>query len=328
MNVLELFGGIGAWSKALARLNIPHNLVGFFEIDKYAAQAYCAIHGEPISKCLGDIRYIEADKLPKVDVIFASPPCQSFSVAGKQSGMSDERGKLFLDTLRIIEQTKPKVCLIENVKGLTFKKFEAELAYILSYLDGLSYNVYTQILDAKDYGIPQSRKRVFFVCIRKDLDSGTFEFPAPQPLEFFLADLLEADVDEKYYISGKHLIYWNESRKRDYPIDKLSCIGYVNNIKSQGYRIYDNNMACCLSSGAGGMGGITGLYVQGDRVRKLTPLECMRLMAFDDADYENLRAIGISDAQLYKLCGNSIVVSVIEAIFKNLNSEGIVYEKN
>ena len=345
LKVLELFAGIGAWSKALDRLAIPYELAGFAEINKYATQSYCAIHGVSPDLNLGDITELDGTRLPKVDLICASPPCQAFSIAGKQLGMNDERGMLFLDTLRIIEQTMPKYLLLENVKGLTFKKFEPELAYILSYLDGLGYNIYHKVLDARDYGIPQSRKRLFFVGIRKEIDNMTFEFPAPYPLEIKLRDLLEPVVDEKYFISGKHLVYWKKNSERDckkgftsidrdvaicqtarqyanwkgnYVTDKLNCIGLINGQDSQGTRVYDDNISSCISSQGGGLGAKTGLYVQDGRVRKLTPPECMRLMDFDDVDFYKLRDIGMSDAQLYRMCGNSIVVNVVCEIMKNL----------
>ena len=283
MRVLELFGGIGAWHKALKRIGIPCELVGFSEVNPYAVEAYCAIHNEPESKNLGDIRSLEADRISPVDLICASPPCQSFSVAGKQKGVEDERGKLFFETLRIIGYAMPKYCLIENVKGLTFKKFEPILSRILTDLDGLGYNVYHKVLDAKDYGVPQSRKRLFFVCVRKDADDVSFQFPSPVPLETTLRDLLENDVDEKYYISGKHLVYWNKNRERDvgkgfsaidkdiavcqtarqyanwkgnYVSDTLNCLGLINNRDSQGSRVYDDNISCTVSATGGGLGNV------------------------------------------------------------------------
>lgn len=344
ITVFEAFAGIGAWSKALSRLHIPYQLVGFSEINKYSIDAYCKIHNVNKKLNYGDITDINANSLPQIDLFCASPPCQSFSVAGKQRGMEDERGKLFLDTLRIVTLCKPKVILMENVKGLTFKKFEPELSYILSYLDGLGYLVSYQVLDAKDYGIPQSRKRVFFVCIRKELNLPDYEFPEPVPLEIILRDLLETEVDEKYYIDGKHLIYLNDKGtdqikkgfiridpdialcqtarqyanwKGNYVTGKsLNCIGYVGGRDSQGSRVYGGDLACTLSAGGGGLGAKTGLYPQNGRIRKLTPLECMRLMNFDDKDYEKINHI--SDTQIYRLCGNSIVVNVVCKIMKQL----------
>jgi len=346
LNLFEAFAGIGAWGKALKRENVKFELVGFSEINKYAISAFCAIHNQSECKNYGDITKIDSHNLPQIDLLCASPPCQSFSIAGKQKGMEDDRGKLFLDTLRIVTFAKPKVILFENVKGLTFKKFEPELTYILSYLKGMGYNVYHKILDAKDFGIPQSRKRLFIVGIKGVFDDGSFTFPEVMPLQISLMDLLEENVPDKYYIKDKCLIYWNKTKdtqikkgfssldsdvavcqtarqyanwRGNYVTDKkLHCIGLINNQNSQGMRVYEKNISCTLSSQGGGYGAKTGLYKEGDRVRKLTPLECMRLMNFDDEDFYKLKSLNLSDTQLYRLCGNSIVVSVICAIIKNL----------
>lgn len=207
MKVLSLFSGIGAFEKALDRLGIDYELVGFSEIDKYAVKSYCAIHGVDESMNLGDITKIDENALPKnIDLITYGFPCQDISLAGKQKGLFNEDGTqtrsgLFFEALRIIEATKPRVAIAENVKNLTSKKFKEQFEIVLNSLEEAGYNNYWKVLNAKDYGIPQNRERVFIVSIRKDIDSGTFDFPEGFPLQLRLKDLLEDEVDEKFYLS-------------------------------------------------------------------------------------------------------------------------------
>ena len=209
MKLLSLFSGIGAFEKALDNLGVPFELVGFSEIDKYASASYCAIHGVDANKNLGDITKIDENKLPKdIDLVTYGFPCQDISLAGKQKGLfnddgSQTRSGLFFEALRIIEAAKPKVAIAENVKNLVGKKFNAQFQVVLASLDAAGYNNYWKVLNAKDYGIPQNRERVFIVSIRKDIDTGKFEFPKPFPLEKRLKDVLEEVVDAKYYLSDK-----------------------------------------------------------------------------------------------------------------------------
>ena len=207
MKVLSLFSGIGAFEKALDVLKIPYELVGYCEIDKYASKSYSAIHGVPETMNLGDITKIDEKTLSKdIDLITYGFPCQDISLAGKQKGLFNEDGSqtrsgLFFEALRIIEETQPKVAIAENVKNLVGKKFNAQFQVVLASLEAAGYNNYWQVLNAKDYGIPQNRERVFIVSIRKDIDIGSFKFPEAFPLVLRLKDMLEDVVDEKFYLS-------------------------------------------------------------------------------------------------------------------------------
>ena len=208
---LSLFSGIGAFEKSLDNLGIPYELVGFSEIDKYAVKSYCAVHGVEESMNLGDITKVDVDKLPKdIDLITYGFPCQDISLAGKQKGLFNEdesltRSGLFFEALRIIEATKPRIAIAENVKNLTSKTFAEQFKIVLDSLEEAGYNNYWQVLNAKDYGIPQNRERVFIISIRKDIDDGKFTFPEPVPLELRLKDMLEDEVDEKYYIDTEKI---------------------------------------------------------------------------------------------------------------------------
>lgn len=214
MKVLSLFSGIGAFEKALDNLGVPYELVAFCEIDKYAARSYQAIHGVSESMNLGDITKVDEKQLPKdIDLITYGFPCQDISIAGNQKGLfnadgSQTRSGLFFDALRIIEETKPRVAIAENVKNLTGKKFAEQFKLVLESLEAAGYNNYWQVLNAKDFGVPQNRERVFIVSIRKDIDAGwLFRFPCGFPLKKRLKDVLEEQVDEKYFLSDKGFQY-------------------------------------------------------------------------------------------------------------------------
>lgn len=205
LKLLELFGGIGACSKALERLGIDYEIVDYVEIDKYAVKSYNAIHGtnfEPQDIC-------EWDKDIEVDLIMHGSPCQDFSLAGKQAGGdkdSGTRSSLMYETIRIVEKLKPKYVIWENVKNLLSKKHRHNFDAYLETMEQLGYTNYYQVLNAKDYGIPQNRERVFTISIRKDIDKG-YTFPQPQELKLKLKDMLEDEVDEKYYLSEKMIKY-------------------------------------------------------------------------------------------------------------------------
>ena len=211
MKLLSLFSGIGAFEKALNRLQINYELVAYCEIDKYASKSYAAIHGVPESMNLGDITKVDEKSLPKdIDLITYGFPCQDISLAGKQKGLFNEDGSqtrsgLFFEALRIIEKSQPRVAIAENVKNLTSKKFAEQFKIVLESLETAGYNNYWKVINAKDFGIPQNRERVFIVSIRKDIDTGMFKFPEGFELSTRLKDLLEKEVDEKFYINNDRI---------------------------------------------------------------------------------------------------------------------------
>ena len=201
LKLLELFGGIGACSKALERLGIDYEIVDYVEIDKYAVKSFNAMHGtnfEPQDIC-------RWDKDIEVDLIMHGSPCQDFSVAGKQAGgdeNSGTRSSLMYETIRIVDKLKPKYVIWENVKNVISKKHIHNFNNYINRMSELGYTSYYQVLNAKDYGIPQNRERVFTISIRNDLNQS-FEFPQKKELKLRLKDMLEDNVDEKYYLSKK-----------------------------------------------------------------------------------------------------------------------------
>lgn len=393
INYLSLFSGIGAFEKALNRLNIDVNLIGYCEFDKFASKAYSLIHNVSESKNLGDITTVNEQTIAlPIDLITYGFPCQDISIAGHQKGLFDVDGEktrsgLFFDALRIIQHTQPKVAIAENVKNLTCKKFAKQFQIVLQALEDAGYNNYWAILNAKDYGIPQNRERVFIVSIRKDSDHKMMQFPDPFPLKKRLKDVLEPDVDEKYFISETALKYMNRPTKdgrthwdfgyhNDSANDVANCLtanmmkGVPYNVlierppkliqvgqmygtekepNPQAGRIYsaegisptmdscsggnrmpkivigstqknayigDGSISPTLTSAMGKGGGHVPMIGFEDlRIRRLTPLECFRLMGFDDSDCQLLSGNKIRNTQLYKMAGNSIVVDVVEELF-------------
>lgn len=224
MNYLSLFSGIGAPESALKNIGINYNLVGFSEIDKYAIKSYCEIHGVDESLNLGDITKIDLDKLPKdIDLITHGSPCQDFSIAGIGKGGdkgSGTRSSLMWNTVEIVEHCKPKVIIWENVKNLLSKKHKHNFDSYLEVMSNMEYNNYYKVLNAKDFGIPQNRERVFTISIRKDIDKG-FEFPKPIELKLILKDMLEDEVDEKFYLKQELVDRFVTSLKSDkFPLGK------------------------------------------------------------------------------------------------------------
>lgn len=216
LKVLELFSGIGACSKALTNLGIEHEIVDSVEIDKYAVQSFNAVHGtnfvpQDITKW---------DKVIEADLIMHGSPCQDFSVAGLNKGGdkgSGTRSSLMYETLRIVEKIKPKYVIWENVKNLLSKKHRHNFDAYLEAMERLGYHSQYQVLNAKDYGVPQNRERVFTVSIRNDLDVD-FKFPEPQELKIRLKDVLEPQVDEKYYLSDEQVSkikLWEDRQKEN-----------------------------------------------------------------------------------------------------------------
>lgn len=218
LKVLELFGGIGACSKALEKLGIDYEIADYVEIDKYAVKSFNAIHNTNFEP--QDIT--TWDKDIEVDLIMHGSPCQDFSLAGKQAGGdegSGTRSSLMYETIRIVEKLKPKYVIWENVKNLLSKKHRHNFDSYLKAMEQLGYKNYYQVLNAKDYGIPQNRERVFTVSI---LDGSDYEFPKPIPLKLKLKDMLEENVDEKYYLDDdkiEKISHWKSFQK---PFEKVN----------------------------------------------------------------------------------------------------------
>lgn len=396
-------------------------LVNFCEIDKYATKSYCAIHKVEEKLNLGDITKVDETKLASFNMICGGSPCQDFSMAGKQKGsiwtckdcnheynplivhwsnrkkcpkcnsekIEKTRSSLLIEYLRIIRENKPNFGLYENVKNITSKKFKETFKLLIEELEEYGYNVYWKVLNSKNYGIPQNRERVYIIFINKYLDNGKFKFPEPFDNGIRLKDILEDEVDEKYYISEERMkIIRNNLRdvlEKNFIIEgskekilafssltctmgnrgsKISMIKQIGNIVTtskwknpQRGRIFSvegisPTLNCCKGGGSepkivqvcrlnysqdaivisgerishthtAGHGDTPKLLCnsfldkENIRIRKLTPKECFRLMGFSDNDF-SFAERQVSNSQLYKQTGNSIVVDVLYYILKEL----------
>nr|DAR74628.1 MAG TPA: Cytosine specific methyltransferase [Bacteriophage sp.] len=200
LRLIELFAGIGSQTQALKNIGVPHKVLAISEIDKNAIKSYMALHGETLN--LGDIREIK--ELPEADFWTYSFPCQDISVAGHGAGIKEgTRSGLLLEVERLLKKaaergTLPKYLLLENVKNLVGKKFKGDFDSWLSFLSSLGYTNYWQVLNAKDYGIPQHRERVFCVSIRGE--HTAFVFPEKRELTLRLKDMIDEHVDGRYYL--------------------------------------------------------------------------------------------------------------------------------
>ena len=415
MRVIELFAGIGACSTALKRLGKDVEIVDAVEIDKYAIASFNAIHGTNFET--QDITIWDKD-FKDIDLITHGSPCQDFSVAGKQAGGdigSGTRSSLMYETIRIVGKIRPKYVLWENVKNILSKNHKHNFDAYVETMTNLGYNSFYEVLNAKDYGIPQNRERVYTISIRRDIPQS-FNFPEKEELFLRLKDVLEEKVDEKYYLQDTKIDkivnsdFMQERKRiqekdicdtllaRDYKDPKCVRIGGIfdgETSKHQAGSVYDKeglaptldimqggwrqpsiveepklpgaygrnfgskgkieeDICSTLQAAMGSGGGNIPLIkefscgefrnldeyidylkeVQDQtpveyeeiqiengptmRIRKLTPRECWRLMGFSDEDFNKAQAIPMSNSQLYKQAGNSIVVNVLEKIFNNL----------
>jgi site-specific DNA-cytosine methylase len=293
LKVFELFAGIGSQAKALKNLGIPHEIVGISEINPVSIKAYMAIHGETLN--YGDITKIDPLMLPDMDLLTYSFPCQDLSIAGFQKGLVNTRSGLLYECCKIIEAKKPTYLLLENVKNLVGKKFRKDFDKWIAYLDSIGYNTYWKVINALDHGVPQLRQRVFAVSIRKDSDSG-FNFPEAQKRVPF--SIVKEKIDD-----ASNVLY-------------NICPSMMRSIEAKACKIVeDDSYTNCLTlkairrNNGGFCHDVHGL-------RYLSPRESMKLMGFSDSDYEKVRHM--SNAQIYHITGNSIVVQVLESIFRNL----------
>lgn len=214
IKVFTAFSGYDSQCMALDRLaehfpNFSYELVGWSEIDKYAIQAHNAVYPQWADRNYGDISKIDWASVPDFDLFTYSFPCTDISNAGQQKGLeegSGTRSSLLWECRKTIEIKKPKYLLMENVKALVSEKFKPYLMKWEQWLASQGYANFTQVMNAKDYGVPQNRERVFMVSILNE--KANYYFPKPFPLKSRLKDVLETNVDEKYYISDKMLEYF------------------------------------------------------------------------------------------------------------------------
>ena len=287
MKFLDLFAGIGGFR--LGMESAGHECVGFCEIDKFARKSYKAIHDTKGEIELHDITAVSDEsirRIGRVDIICGGFPCQAFSIAGNRRGFEDTRGTLFFEIARFASILRPKYLFLENVKGLLNHDGGATFETIIGSLDELGYDVEWQVLNSKDFGVPQNRERCYIVGHLRGT-SGRQIFP-----------IAETRSDKSIMQLGN--------------IKKTESFGG----NPQCGRIYSiDGLAPCLNTMQGGQREPK-IFIDG-RVRKLTPRECWRLQGFPDWAFDKAQKVN-SNSQLYKQAGNSVTVSVIAAIAKEL----------
>ena len=258
IKLLSLFSGIGAFESALRRGGYQFETVNYCEIDPYASKAYSQIHDIPEEKNLHDVKVVNPLLLDNINLITYGFPCQDISCAGRQRGFEHDgertRSGLFFEALRIIESLQPEYAICENVKALTSKKFEKEFNTVLNSLAEVGYNNYWKVLNAKDLGIPQNRERIFIISIRKDIDTGTFTFPEKQPLQLRVKDMLESEVDEKFYINSDRAKKLIEKITATPEIvgggieNRIKTIGHLGTGGQKGWVFNANGISRCLAA--------------------------------------------------------------------------------
>ncbi|MBK7149057.1 MAG: DNA (cytosine-5-)-methyltransferase [Bacteroidetes bacterium] len=367
IRVATLFSGIGAIEHALKRLNLNHSIVFAGDIDPFVKQSYFANHEIAASDWHDDATKFDPKKYKgKVDLLVGDSPCQAFSMVGKRKGLEDIRGTLFYDFARVVKETKPKVFIYENVKGLTNHDGGHTWRVVQDVFSELGYKISSKILNSKDYGMPQNRERIFVVGFKDHKVS--FDFPQKITLEHTMQDFLEDYIDSKYYLKEKGIKFVTSSKNRDkrytqingdimlcqkanqqfnwhgdFVFEKVEDGSFdefvfdVNKVEEK-YYLSDKVRAYVLASGTKNFKTSTKTDLQvarpllqsmhkmhragvdnyvthnQGRIRKLTPKECLRLMGFRD-DFK----IVVSDTQMYRQAGNSIVVDVLIALLKQMD---------
>jgi len=294
---IDLFAGIGG-------IRIPFDELGArcvftSEWDKYSQITYEKNFGD---KPDGDITKIDAKEIPSFDFLLAGFPCQPFSNAGHKKGFEDARGTLFFDICRIIECHQPAVVFLENVKGFKNHNKGNTFAIVCDSLKNLGYKVHYKILNAKDFGVPQNRERIYIIAFKNKVD---FNFPEPIDKKVKLGDILEKDIDEKYTISDK--LWSGHKRRKKEHLEKGNGFGY--SIFSE-----DSEYTSTISARYYKDGSEILIYQPKNNPRKLTPREAARLQGFSEKFI-----IPVSDCQAYKQFGNSVSIPVIKAIAQEIS---------
>lgn len=305
-NFIDLFCGLGGFRLAFEKMG--GTCVFSSDIDEAVKKTYALNFGEVPS---GDITKIIASDIPDHDILCAGFPCQPFSMAGRRLGFEDTRGTLFFEVARILKEKKPKAFILENVRGLVNHDGGKTLEVILNTIKEIGYDCKYEILNAKDYNVPQNRERWYCVGVRNDsgIDINKFKFPEPVELVTKLSDIIEKDIDITDYIV-------TEACERNIKLHlKSKAISVDSNtlaydIRPSRCHFITGDISNCLTAKMGTGGSNVAVVIAQNR--KLTERECLRLMGFPD-DYK----IG-NGSQAYKQIGNSVVVPVICKLAKEL----------
>ena len=349
MRIATLFSGIGSPEQGAKRVYDNLDLVFACEWDKYARESFKANYEIEDKHFHIDINDMDGTQYNgKVDILIGGSPCQDFSLAGLRAGVDGQKGILIYQYIRIIKEVQPPIFIYENVKGmLSDKKGKTIKEFVEAFRD-LGYFCHYEVLNTKDYGVPQNRERIFLVGFKDKEHYYNFSFTPKVKLEKRLKDILEDNVDEKYYLSGKMIdgftnhkdkhtekgtgFIWQPKDINDIanclranaalcPTDntiKEPILQQVGTLDIKGNdsikRVYSSNgLSPCLTTMGGG--NREPKISENFRIRKLTPRECFRLQDFPE-DFKFV----VSNSQLYKQAGNSISANVMEMIFKQIEA--------
>lgn len=308
LKAIDLFAGVGGIRLGFEQVfGDDIEFVFSSEIDKFACQTYQSNFGE---KPYGDITQIHAKDIPSHDIILAGFPCQAFSIAGLRKGFEDTRGTLFFDVARIAQYHKPKIIFLENVKGFKNHDKGNTFKVVKSTLEELGYRVYADVLNAKNFGVPQNRERIYIIAILNEFDiNGNIDFEKLKNIKInsWVGDILQHNIDEKYTISDK--LWAGHQRRKQEHQKKGNGFGYcLFNAKS--------NYTSTISARYYKDGSEILIEQLGKNPRKLTPREAGRLQGFPDSF-----CIPVSDVQAYKQFGNSVAIPVIKALAQEIYKE-------
>jgi len=306
MRLFDAFTGYGGASWGMKKANIPFEIVGFSEIDKFAIQFY-ELNFKGV-KNFGDITKIDPKKLPDFDIFTGGFPCQSFSTIGKGLGELDPRGTLFYDIIRICEEKKPKFILLENVKGLTTNSHRPTFKKIIIELKRIGYNVQWKLLNSSDYGTPQNRLRVWIFASRNKVPTGWRFEPKKEKLKLFFWDLLEKEVDKKYYLNKEQIDRLTEKTGVKFDVKKSLCFDRYNK------RIREDGLCMTISPP---YHNIMRVVEPKGKVRKMTPREHYRFMGFSDNDID---LDGFTYHDLGNCAGNGWDVNLVSKLMKRIYS--------
>ena len=306
LQIATLFSGIGAPEFAAREVFDEVKTVFACEIDKFARLSYLANHEAPIV-FYEDVCDLDAKAYAgQIDILIGGSPCQDFSTAGQRAGEDGERGSLIWQFYRVVSEARPKVFIYENVKG--FLSIDGGKSYqrFLDALRGLGYHCHAEILNTKDYGIPQNRERLYIVGFFNADEYHAFSYAPKQTLELNLGDMLDREVDEKYFLSDRALAHFRSKNPKFNgkfrPKDANENI--ANTLTTNpGHRRTDKFIRAAGELDAKG----------NERIRKLTPRECLRLQGFP----KNFKIV-TSDTQTYKQAGNAMSVNVVKMIFEQI----------
>lgn len=308
LRVADFFAGVGGFHHGIEGSKENAEIVVANDMDENCMKTYKANFSSPF--ILKDISNIDSKELPDFDMFCGGFPCQPFSIAGKQKGFDDDRGQVFFQIVRILRDKKPGVILLENVKNLSTHDDGNTLTVIKRELSELGYHIKHEILNACTHGnTPQNRERIFIVGFLDKDKCDRFTFPPKIPLTISVKDILEKNVDSKYYYTPTSVIY---PKLAEAVIDRDIVYQY----RRQYVRANKSGVCPTLTANMGGGGHNVPIILDHKGIRKLTPRECFALQGFSNIRLPS----GLADCHLYKQAGNSVNAVVIRRICTNICS--------